>query len=151
MLIDFQIESDRTVPIEQFAAESIRAELEQRGDAKQTHEVRNFELPAIVWTVMFASYATFFAGLIVATGRDGSALFAIVISVAYTVMFFGTAAILNRVNSAARPTGSPLDQGKGIETATGWMSNTTAYAQILTVPVLLAFFACAIAIIRASI
>jgi len=151
MLMDFEIESGRAITIEQFHAESIRAELEQRCDSKQTHEVRNFELPATVWAAMFASYATFFAGLIVATGRDGSALFAIVISVFYAIMFFGTAAILNSVNRAARPTNSPLAQGKGIETATGWMSNTTAYAQILTVPVLLAFFACAIAIIRALV
>lgn len=151
MLMDFEIESGRAVAIEQFDAVSIRAELEQHCDSQQTHEVRNFELPAAVWTAMFASYAAFFAGLIVATGRDGSALFAIVISVLYAVMFFGTAAILNSVNRAARPTDSSLARGKGIETATGWMSNTTAYAQILTVPVLMGFFACAIAIIRASV
>lgn len=100
---------------------------------------------------MFASYAVFFAALMIATGRDGSAVFAIVVSILYAVMYFGTAAILNSVDHSARPKLSPLHRGKGIETATGWLSNPSANAQILTVPILFAVFACAIAVIRSFV
>ena len=78
-------------------------------------------------------------------------LFAIAIIISYAFMYFGTATIMNSINSAARPKHSPLALGQGIQTETGWMSNSAAYAQILTVPFLLAFFACAIAAIRAII
>ncbi|MEP7351147.1 MAG: hypothetical protein ABI668_14500 [Sphingorhabdus sp.] len=122
-----------------------------RHTANETHEARSFELPGSVWAAMFASYAVFFAALMIATGRDGSAVFAIVVSILYAVMYFGTAAILNSVDHSARPKLSPLHRGKGIETATGWLSNPSANAQILTVPILFAVFACAIAVIRSFV
>ena len=151
MLMDFQMEGGQAVMAECFAPADLCTHALHPIATKPTQEVRNFELPASVWSAMFAAYAVFFAGLLIATGRDTYALFAIAISVAYAFMYFGTAAALNSINSAARPKQSPLDLGNGIETNTGWMSNSAANAQILTVPFLLAFFACAIAVIRALI
>ena len=151
MLMDFQMEGGQAVMAECLAPANLREQATDHVEIKPTQEVRNFELPASVWTAMFSAYAVFFIGLIIATGRDAYALFAIAISIAYAFMYFGTATILNSINSVARPKHSPLDLGQGIQTETGWMSNSAAYAQILTVPFLLAFFACAIAAIRALI
>ena len=151
MLMDLQMEGGQAVMAECFAPADLCTHARYPALTKPTQEVRNFELPASAWTAMFAAYAVFFIGLIIATGRDAYSMFAIAISIAYTFMYFGTASILNAINSAARPKRSQLDFGNGIETNTGWMSNSAAYAQILTVPFLLAFFACAIAVIRALI
>ena len=59
-----------------------------------------------------------------------------------------TAAVLNNVSAAERKSLPPAHATGGIETQTGWMDYTAAYAQILTVPILLAVFACAFAVIR---
>tara|TARA_R100001244_G_scaffold47550_3_gene42286 strand:+ start:32007 stop:32447 length:441 start_codon:yes stop_codon:yes gene_type:complete len=146
MLMDFQIEGGQAVAAE------IAAEMQDlpryRGPS---HEVRTFELPASVWIVMFACYAVFFAALFVATGRGIAAIFALLVSIAYTAMYFGTAAILNGVGAAERKALPPAVQFDGIATQTGWMDNRAAFAQILTVPILLAVFACAFAIIRAFV
>ncbi|WP_417614254.1 hypothetical protein [Parasphingorhabdus sp.] len=116
-----------------------------------SHEVRTFELPSLVWAVMFASYAVFFAALFLSTGHGTAAIFALVVSIAYTIMYFGTAAVLNNVSASERRAAPPIDPIGGIETNTGWMDNTAANAQILTVPILLAVFACSFAIIRAFV
>jgi hypothetical protein len=50
---------------------------------KATQELRTFDLPKSIWRVMFLAYAVFFLGITVATGRDRSALFMIVISASY--------------------------------------------------------------------
>ncbi|MBU2587745.1 MAG: hypothetical protein KJ872_06480 [Alphaproteobacteria bacterium] len=52
------------------------------------------EFPAWIWAVMLAGYGVFFACMILATGNDLHALFAIIVSIGYTVMFFGAASIL---------------------------------------------------------
>jgi hypothetical protein len=75
----------------------------------------------------------------------------ILISIGYTAMYFGTAAVLNNVSASEREALPPSHATGGIETQTGWMSNKAAYAQILTVPILLAVFACAFAVIRALV
>lgn len=146
MLMDFQIEGGQAVAAE-IAAE-MRDLPRYRGPS---HEVRTFEFPASVWVAMFASYAVFFAALFVATGHGVGAIFALLVSIAYTVMYFGTAAILNGVGAAERKALPPGDAITGIATQTGWMDNRAAYAQILTVPILLAVFACAFAVIRAFV
>lgn len=151
MLMDIEIEYGRLIEAQSYREASDNVSSEHSINSGETHEARSFELPGSIWAAMFASYTVFFVALIVATGRDGTALFAIIISIAYAIMYFGTARILNSVDHAARPPSSPLHEGKGIETATGWMSNASAYAQILTVPILFAVFACAIAVIRALI
>lgn len=147
MLMDFQMEGGQAV-----AAELV-AEMQDipQQCRTPTHEIRTFGLPRSVWSGMFASYAIFFAALIVATGRDTATIFALVISMAYTVMYFGTAAILNGVSSSERKAVQLSEQLGGIETHTGWLDSTAAYAQILMVPMLLAVFACAFAVIRALV
>ena len=147
MLMDFQIEGGQAIDAE------ITAEMRRLPEYAYAppHESRTFELPASVWATMFGSYAVFFAALFVATGQSTAAIFALVISIAYTIMYFGTAAVLNSVSAAERKALPPVEAGSGIETQTGWMDNTAAYAQILTVPILLAVFACAFAVIRAFV
>jgi hypothetical protein len=145
MLMDFQIEGGQAVTAE-LVAEMQDAVKEPRA---LSHESRTFELPSSVWIAMFASYAVFFAALIVATGHGTAAIFALVISIAYTIMYFGTAAVLNNVSAAERKSLPPFETTHGIETQTGWIDDAAANAQILTVPILLAFFACSFAVIRA--
>lgn len=147
MLMDFQMEGGQAITAE------IMAEMEDVPDGYRapSHEARTFELPASVWITMFTSYAIFFAALFVATGHGVAAIFALVISIAYTVMYFGTAAVLNNVGAAERRNLPPADSTAGIETLTGWLDNGAANAQILTVPILLALFGCAFAIIRVSV
>lgn len=147
MLTDFQIEGGQAVAAE-IAAEMQNLPVRYR---PEPHESRTFELPASVWVVMFGSYAIFFAALFIATGHGAAAIFALVISIAYTVMYFGTAAVLNNISAAERKSLPFDDANGGIATQTGWMSTSAAYAQILTVPLSLAAFACAFAIIRAVI
>ncbi|WP_323799801.1 hypothetical protein [Parasphingorhabdus sp.] len=147
MLMDFQIEGGQAVTAE------INAEMQNLSEHYRapSHESRTFGLPASVWITMFGSYAVFFAALFVATGHGTAAIFALAISIAYTVMYFGTAAVLNNVSAAERNSRPWAHSASGIETQTGWMDNRAAYAQILTVPILLAVFACAFAVIRALI
>jgi len=144
MLMDFRMEGGQAITAE------ITAEMQDLSERYRapSHESRNFELPASVWVTMFGSYALFFTALFVATGHGTAAIFALVISIAYTVMYFGTAAVLNNVSAAERKSLPPAHATGGIETQTGWMDYTAAYAQILTVPILLAVFACCFAIIR---
>ena len=91
MLMDFQMEGGQAITAE------ITAEMQDLSERYRapSHESRNFELPASVWVTMFGSYALFFTALFVATGHGTAAIFALVISIAYTVMYFGTAAVLN--------------------------------------------------------
>ena len=100
-----------------------------------------------VWYAMFVSYAVFFGSLLAVTGTDASALFMIVISVGYTVMYFGTAAVMNSVS----PQTPVADAYGDIDTFTGPMSFGAVAAQILTVPILVAFFGCVTAIIYAVV
>lgn len=114
---------------------------------KASQERRTFDLPKSIWRTMFLSYAVFFTAITLAMGRDRTALFMIVISAGYTVMYFVTAAVLNAVGASERPETVPGD----IDTATGRLSYRAAFAQILTVPLVIAFFGCAIAVVRAVV
>ena len=147
MLMDFQMEGGQAITAE------IMAEMQDvpEGFNAPSHEIRTFELPGSVWITMFGSYAVFFAALFVATGHGVAAIFALVISIAYTVMYFGTAAVLNNVTAAERKVLPSAVSIGGIQTQTGWLDYTAANAQILTVPILIAVFACAFAVIRALV
>lgn len=147
MLMDFQMEGGQAITAE-IAAEMRDVPDEFRAPS---HEIRTFELPGSVWTSMFASYALFFAALITSTGHGTAAIFALVVSIAYTIMYFGTATVLNSVSAKERKALARIDPIGGIETNTGWMDNTAANAQILTVPILLAVFAWGFAIIKAFV
>jgi Na+/phosphate symporter len=115
--------------------------------AHRTSEPRTFELPMTIWYSMFASYAVFFGALLAVTGRDTGTVFVIVISMGYAVMYFGTAAILNSISPKTQRSGN-RDK---IDTFTGSLSLPAAYAQILTVPILVALFGCVAAIFYAVV
>ncbi|HSG56860.1 MAG TPA: hypothetical protein VLA45_15535 [Paracoccaceae bacterium] len=108
-------------------------------------ENRRFELPANIWVGMIASYVVFFAAVTLATGGSRHARFAIVISILYTVVFFGVARIIAR---QAGPDGrSPLLRGHPLQTWCGPMDRTAVYGQILVVPMAVAAFGLGIAVI----
>ena len=96
---------------------------------------------------MFASYAIFFMGLMIATGRDGMTLMMIVISAGYAVMYFGTAIVMNNVDQVARP----KQVLTTFDTHTGTIGYWAGFAQILTVPILIAAFSIAVAVIRSVV
>lgn len=108
-----------------------------------------FELPSRVWLGMLASYALFFVAIIGATGGSGHAVFAIVVSILYTVMFFGLARVIAR--QAGPEAMSPLDRGQPLQTWTGPMKASAVYGQVLVVPMAIASFGVAIAVIVAVV
>jgi hypothetical protein len=113
-------------------------------------ETVDLEIPGWIWGTMALCYGLFFGGLFAASGHDGEAIFAIVISLGYAVMYFGTASILFGMNPPRQP--SAFMRGLApLQTWTGEMDTTAVAAQILTVPACLAFFGIAAAIIRAAI
>lgn len=115
--------------------------------AKPAHS--DFEFPRWVWGVMFGGYATFFAGLIAATAGEGRAAFAIVISMLYTAMFFGTARLLGNLDG--RRVGAFNRTGGKLQTWTGPMGIGSVAGQVLAIPLLLGFFGIAIAVITAIV
>jgi hypothetical protein len=114
-----------------------------------TPEARLFELSSAVWITMIGSYVVFLLALLGATG-GASATFAIAISAFYVAMFFGTARALLR-QGPAQPD-SPLQRtGAVLQTAFGPLTRSEVYGQVLVVPVAVAFFGIAIAIISATV
>ena len=115
--------------------------------AHRTSESRTFELPMSIWYAMFVCYAVFFSALLMVTATDGGTLYVIAISIGYTVMYFGTAALLNSVSSAP-----PVANRYGdIDTFTGRIGFVAATAQILTVPIMVALFGVVTSIIYAVV
>lgn len=147
MLMDFQIESSHEATAEILAEAPV---FDDRRNS-QTHEIRTFELSGSVWKAMFACYAVFFGALILATAHSTAAIFALVVSTGYTIVYFGTASILNRVSAPQRVTLPKITSPTGMQTNTGWMSKNSVNAQILVVPVSLVIFACSFAFIRALV
>lgn len=118
------------------------------------HEARTFELPRSIWAIMFASYGLFFGALAIAAGGTFDALGMIIIGICYTIMYFGTAIVMTRVAKKWKLGELSVSVGRHsatIETLTGPLSYGAAVAQILTVPVLFAFFGVCIAIISTVI
>jgi|GEM_PF-2026328 len=113
-------------------------------------EKTDLEIPNGIWLTMFACYAVFFGALLVATGRETGAVFMIVISALYAVIYFGVASVLFSQNKPANR--SLFATGIGpLMTNTGPMSKGSVVGQILTIPLCLALFAIAIAIYRSII
>ncbi|NJS14504.1 MAG: hypothetical protein HC788_07725 [Sphingopyxis sp.] len=110
-------------------------------------EAASFAMPRGIWPIMFASYAIFFAAMALAAGRDGMAVMMVVISAGYTLIYFGTAALIDRVDTASRPRRAALN----FDTYTGRMSYGAGFAQILTVPIMVAIFGISAAIIWAVV
>lgn len=106
----------------------------------------DFEMPRWVWSAMSAAYCVFFTGLAVATAHSGPAIFAIVISIGYTMMYFGTARILANVRPAEHK--SDFARGRApLMTWTGPMDRKAVAAQVLIVPACLALFGTGFAIL----
>lgn len=110
-------------------------------------ETVDLEIPGWIWGTMALCYGLFFGGLFAASGHDGEAVFAIVISLGYAAMYFGTATLLFGMNPPRQP--SNFMRGLApLQTWTGPMDTRAVAAQILTVPACLAFFGIAAAMIR---
>jgi hypothetical protein len=125
-------------------------EIENDFRAKAPARPAGFQLPGWIWQAMFTAYGLFFAALLTTFRGDGEALFMVVISLLYALMYFGTASLLARLGP--NDSESPLDLAGGeLQTWTGSMGTGAVAAQVLTVPACLALFAMAIAVIRAVV
>ncbi len=128
-----------------------RDEAEQCDDealaAPREGERRGFEIPASFWWVMVACYAVFIGALLAATGSSAHAVFMIVISAVYVLMFFGTTKLLTR-EGPAQPRSPLARPGKALPTLYGPLGRREVAAQMLVVPGAVAFFGLAILLIR---
>lgn len=117
--------------------------------AERVGERRTFELPALVWQIMTACYAVFLIALLASTG-GGRAGFAIAVSAIYIAMFFGTARMITRQGPQQDP--APVrNPGTHLQTAFGPMSRGAVFGQILIVPLAVAIFGIAMAVIIAVV
>lgn len=143
MLVDHVAETSALNTAQYLAAEAPSAPTQ----APRRGEALSFAMPRGIWPVMFASYATFFAAMAVAASGDGMTLMMLVISAGYTLIYFGTAALLNHVDTADRPRRMEQD----FDTCTGRLSYLAGLTQILAVPILVAFFGVGIAVLWALV
>lgn len=105
-----------------------------------------FQLPGWIWKAMLGCYTVFFVAIALATGRDGSALFAIAISVGYALMYFGLGWRVSRIKGREHP--SPLLEKSGVlQTWCGPMDMTAVAGQVLAVPACIALFAVVVMIV----
>jgi hypothetical protein len=112
-------------------------------------ERQTFELPRVIWQGMIACYAVFLTALLASIG-GGRAGFAIAVSAVYVAMFFGTARVISRQSPPQKT--SPLERsGAVLETAFGPLSRSAVFGQILIVPVAVALFGLAIAVVIAVV
>lgn len=124
---------------------------ERRPVSIPVHPAHNaLQVPAAIWRVMFGCYGIFLGGLLYATGRDGEALFMIAISTGYTILYFGLSGVLIGLDGHGARDGR-IAAGGDLDTWTGPMSPGAVAGQILTIPICLAFFGVAIAVIRALV
>lgn len=132
------------------SADCTKEAAERLAERGPMHEARTFDVPGSIWVIMFSCYGIFFGVLALTVGGSFDALGMVIISVCYTIMFFGTAIVLSRVARNHRPKSRAGAMSSGpIETATGPLGYGAAAAQILTVPILFAFFAICIGLISA--
>lgn len=126
-------------------------------DLDDPHETRGlqygFQIPGWIWVVMMACYALFVAALLHATGASSFARFMIAIASGYGVMYFGAARLLAGLKGRERP--SPLVDGKPgarvLETWCGPMTGKSVAVQVLLIPIGVAMFGIAVAVIWASV
>ncbi|WP_037499419.1 hypothetical protein [Sphingomonas jaspsi] len=104
-----------------------------------------FEFPVDVWRLMGACYTVFFSAMAGLAAGSGTALFMVVISALYTLIYFGTGCVLARL--AGPQARSPLEQGVPLETWTGPMERGAVYGQVLIVPFGIAAFGMAVMLI----
>jgi len=107
-----------------------------------------FQLPGSVWKLMGACYVIFFAAMAGLSADSGMAMFMVVISVLYTLMYFVTGGVLAAL--AGPQDRSPLDEGKPLPTWAGPMSRGAVFGQVVIVPVGIALFGVAVMLISWS-
>jgi hypothetical protein len=109
-------------------------------------EQRGFEVPTRLWVGMVGCYAVFLSALLFATGGGESTL-NIAVSAFYMVMFFGLVKLL--VRHGPKQGRSPLDgPSRTLQTLYGPLGEREVAAQMLVVPLCVAFFGVAILVIR---
>lgn len=113
-------------------------------------EHAGLEVEPWIWRAMLTAYLVFFTALYVGTVRDGEARLVFAVGMVFAAMFFGTAKLLFDLKPAAREVENRRTRGV-LQTWTGPMSTPAVAAQILTVPLCLAFFGTAIVIIRSLV
>ena len=107
------------------------------------------EVPPGIWTAMVACYGVFIAAVLAATA-GGYATFSIVIAVIYLVMFFGVTKLM--VKEGPEQPRSPLARHGGVlRTIYGPLARREVAAQMLVVPMAIAFFGVAILVIRLAV
>jgi hypothetical protein len=116
-----------------------------REPARLSPPGNGLEIPQRVWTAMAAAYGVFFSGLAIATAHSPAAIFALVVSLGYAAMYFGTARILLRVNPAREDSAGAAGDG-WLSTWTGPMSPGAVAGQVLAIPAALALFGTCFAI-----
>lgn len=103
-----------------------------------------FEIPSGIWVTMVACYGVFLTALLFATS-GAHALFAIVVSTGYVAMFFGLTRVM--LKHGPRQPRSVLDRGGELSTIYGPLSRGEVMAQMLVVPLAIAFFGTAVLIV----
>jgi hypothetical protein len=117
--------------------------------ALRSGERVGFEVPPGIWTAMVACYGVFIAAVLAATA-GGYATFSIVIAVIYLVMFFGVTKLM--VKEGPEQPRSPLARHGGVlRTIYGPLARGEVAAQMLVVPMAIAFFGVAILVIRLAV
>ena len=117
--------------------------------ALRSGERIGFEVPAGIWGAMIACYGVFIAAILAATA-GGYATFSIVIAVVYLAMFFGVTKVILK-HGPEQPR-SPLERHGGVlQTIYGPLARRDVAAQMLVVPMAIAFFGVAVLVIRLAI
>lgn len=97
-----------------------------------------FQLPSLVWRLMGSCYLVFFAAMAGLASGSGMAMFMVVISALYALMYFGTGTVL--ASLAGPQMRSPLEEGKPLATWAGPMNRNAVFGQVLIVPLGIALF-----------
>ncbi|WP_162225080.1 hypothetical protein [Erythrobacter sp. SG61-1L] len=100
-----------------------------------------------IWKTMFACYGVFFTGLALASGGSGPARLVLAVSGLFILTYFTCGAVLARLGGRDATQVGP---GKPLQTIYGPMSAGAVWAQVLTVPIALAFFGLAIVLVAAQ-
>jgi hypothetical protein len=107
-----------------------------------------FEIPSGIWATMIACYGVFLTALLCATS-GAHALFVIVVSTGYVAMFFGLTKVVLR-HGPIQPR-SVLDRGGELSTIYGPLTRGEVMAQMLVVPLAIAFFGAAVLIVSLAV
>ena len=142
------LDRPRTDALAELLPPIIPAEINDNEVAPEllSSEQRTFEIPARLWIAMVACYAVFITALLAAMA-GGEATLDILISAFYMAMLFGTVKIMHKQGPAQGR--SPLDgPGRILQTLYGPLREREVAAQMLIVPLCIAFFGLAILVIR---